>query len=145
MNINHTLEKDGTELVSTAQINGRDVAVRVAWDSAEKAQANLEAGKRAAEKHFKIMTITEGESKNVVRKFKMPFNREITLGKLKGNEFTVARFSLGKVSYVADLVDGRIDWNTMRKDHRRTVHNGGWVFGYGAASKAMFLRIKKKA
>lgn len=143
MDITHSLEKDGTELVSTAQINGRDVLVRLAWDSAEKAQENLEAGKRAAEKHFKIMTITEGDSKNLVRKFTL-FNHEVTLGKLKGNNFTAARFSLGKVSYVADLVDGRIDWNTMRKDHRRTVHNGGLVFGFGAASKALFLRIKKK-
>lgn len=145
MSISHKLEKDGTELVSTSFIKGRPVEVRIAWKTPEEAAAKLEAGKRAAEKHFSTMIVTASESKNSIRKLGTLFGREVSLGLLRGNEFTAARFSFGKVSFVADLVDGRIDWNTMRKDHRRTVHEGGknWLFGYGGARRAVFLRFKK--
>lgn len=148
MSIKHMLTKDGKSLISTATINGREVEIRLNWKTPEQAAERLEQGKRTAEKHFKTMVVNSANtstSKNVIRKLGTWFGHEVSLGFLRGNTFTSARFSFGKVSFVADLLDGRIDWNTMRKDHRHTVHRGNWVFGYGGASKAVFLRIRKAA
>lgn len=148
MSIKHMMTKDGKGLVSTATVNGREVEVRLNWKTPEEAAARLEQGKRTAEKHFKTMIVNSanaGTSKNAIRKIGTIFGREITLGFLRGNAFTSARFSFGKTSFIADILDGHIDWNTMRKDHRNVVHRGNWVFGYGGASKAVFLRIRKTA